>query len=183
MKRRLAPLVVLLTSVPAALGADARATFSRDVAPILYAQCAACHMPAKTYMGVDLQRDHSFRVPRPDLTEKIGVPNTCNACHTDRSSAWAASTVADWYPHGRQTTPHYGTALHAGRVGASDAETRLDALILDRDASAMARASALPLLARHARQPARRCGGTTALNNVALASSWPASSRLPRARR
>ena len=96
------------------------------------AQCAACHMPAKTYMGVDLRRDHSFRVPRPDLTETIGVPNTCNACHTDRSPAWAASTVAGWYPHGRQTTPHYGAALHAGRVGAFDAEARLDALILDR---------------------------------------------------
>ena len=54
------------------------------------AQCAACHMPAKTYMGVDLRRDHSFRVPRPDLTETIGVPNACNACHTDRPPAWAA---------------------------------------------------------------------------------------------
>ena len=114
------------------------------------AQCAACHMPAKTYMGVDLRRDHSFRVPRPDLTEKLGVPNTCNACHADRTPAWAASTVAGWYPHGRQTTPHYGTALHAGRVGAIDAEAQLDALILDRSAPAMARASALPLLARHA---------------------------------
>ncbi len=48
------------------------------------AQCVACHMPAKTYMGVDLRRDHSFRVPRPDLTETIGVPNTCNACHTEQ---------------------------------------------------------------------------------------------------
>ena len=86
------------------------------------AQCVACHMPAKTYMGVDLRRDHSFRVPRPDLTETIGVPNACNACHTDRSPAWAASTVAGWYPHGRQTTPHYGTALNAGRVGTLDAE-------------------------------------------------------------
>ena len=24
-------------------------------------QCVACHMPAKTYMGVDVRRDHSFR--------------------------------------------------------------------------------------------------------------------------
>ena len=111
------------------------------------AQCVACHMPAKTYMGVDLRRDHSFRVPRPDLTETIGVPNACNACHTDRSPAWAATTVARWYPHGRQTVPHYGAALNAGRVSTLDAETRLDALILDRTAPAMARASALSLLA------------------------------------
>jgi predicted CXXCH cytochrome family protein len=114
------------------------------------AQCVACHMPAKTYMGVDQRRDHSFRVPRPDLTEKIGVPNTCNSCHPLRSPAWAAKTVAEWFPNGRQTTPHYGTALNAGRVGSFDAEAGLDALILDRTAPAMARASALPLLARQA---------------------------------
>src|SRR5262249_20419326 len=47
--------------------------------------CAACHMPAKTYMGIDQRRDHSFRIPRPDLTVSIGVPNTCNQCHSDRS--------------------------------------------------------------------------------------------------
>lgn len=114
------------------------------------AQCVNCHMPAKTYMGVDLRRDHSFRVPRPDLTETINVPNTCNKCHTDKSAGWAASAVAGWYPNGRQITPHYGMALHAGRVGALDAEARLDALILDQAAPAIARASALPLLARYA---------------------------------
>jgi predicted CXXCH cytochrome family protein len=104
------------------------------------AQCVNCHMPSKTYMEVDDRRDHSFRVPRPDLTEKIGVPNTCNACHADRTPAWAAGTVAGWYPHGRQTTPHYGIALHAGRTGAADAERQLDALIGDQDQPAIARA-------------------------------------------
>ncbi|HET7881307.1 MAG TPA: multiheme c-type cytochrome [Acetobacteraceae bacterium] len=113
-------------------------------------QCVACHMPAKTYMSVDLRRDHSFRVPRPDLSEKIGVPNTCNACHALRSPAWAAKMVAEWFPDGRQTKPHYGTALHAGRSNSFDAEAQLDALILDRTAPAMARASALPLLAHNA---------------------------------
>ena len=59
---------------------------------------------------------------------------------------WAAETVAGWYPAGRQTTPHYGTALHAGRTGAADAEQQLDRLILDQSQPAIARASALPLL-------------------------------------
>jgi len=45
---------------------------------------------------------------------------------------------------------HYGTALHAGRVGAVDAEQHLDRLILDRIQPAIARASALPLLTRYA---------------------------------
>src|SRR6185436_62106 len=49
--------------------------------------CVACHMPARTYMTVDNRRDHSFRVPRPDLTVKIGTPNACAACHANRNAA------------------------------------------------------------------------------------------------
>lgn len=110
------------------------------------AQCVNCHMPAKVYMGVDRRRDHSFRVPRPDLTLKIGVPNTCNQCHADKSANWAATTVAAWFPNGRHTTPHYGLALHAARIGAADAERQLDALIRDTAAPGIARASALASL-------------------------------------
>ena len=113
------------------------------------AQCANCHMPAKTYMGVDVRHDHSFRVPRPDLTLELGVPNTCSQCHTNQSPEWAARTVAGWYPQGRQAMPHYGRALHAGRTGAVDAEAQLDALILDPAAPGIARATALSLLARY----------------------------------
>jgi predicted CXXCH cytochrome family protein len=32
------------------------------------AQCVSCHMPTTTYMQVDPRRDHSIRVPRPDLS-------------------------------------------------------------------------------------------------------------------
>ena len=31
------------------------------------AQCISCHMAERVYMGVDGRRDHSFRVPRPDI--------------------------------------------------------------------------------------------------------------------
>jgi predicted CXXCH cytochrome family protein len=114
------------------------------------AQCANCHMPTKAYMVVDIRRDHSFRVPRPDLSVALGTPNTCTQCHTERSAEWAARTVGGWYPHGRQTTPHYGTALNAGRVGVADAEQQLDWLILDRSQPAIARASALSLIRPYA---------------------------------
>ena len=110
------------------------------------AQCANCHMPSKTYMEVDARRDHSFRVPRPDLSVAIGTPNACTQCHTDRDAGWAARIVAQWYPNGRQTTPHYGTALNAGRAGAADAEAQLDRLILDPTVPAIARGSAVLLL-------------------------------------
>ena len=45
------------------------------------AQCVECHMPQTTYMDVDPRRDHSFRVPRPDLSVKLGTPNACTRCH------------------------------------------------------------------------------------------------------
>src|SRR5262249_35174951 len=55
------------------------------------AQCVGCHMPATTYMIVDPRPDHSLRVPRPDLSVALGVPNACNNCHRERDSRWAAA--------------------------------------------------------------------------------------------
>jgi tetratricopeptide (TPR) repeat protein len=43
--------------------------------------CVDCHMPERTYMDVDPRRDHSLRVPRPDLSVKLGTPNACSGCH------------------------------------------------------------------------------------------------------
>jgi predicted CXXCH cytochrome family protein len=47
------------------------------------ASCVDCHMPSKTYMEVDVRRDHSFRVPRPDQSLEFGTPNACTSCHVD----------------------------------------------------------------------------------------------------
>ncbi len=57
------------------------------------AQCVNCHMPQRTYMGVDIRRDHSFRVPDPVASVKYGVPNTCTQCHRDKSDQWAADFI------------------------------------------------------------------------------------------
>lgn len=45
------------------------------------AACVDCHMPERTYMEVDERRDHSLRIPRPDLSVKLGTPNACTGCH------------------------------------------------------------------------------------------------------
>jgi tetratricopeptide (TPR) repeat protein len=45
------------------------------------ALCVECHMPETTYMEVDPRRDHSLRIPRPDLSVKLGTPNACTRCH------------------------------------------------------------------------------------------------------
>jgi hypothetical protein len=38
-------------------------------------------MPQTTYMAVDPRRDHSMRVPRPDLSVQLSTPNSCTGCH------------------------------------------------------------------------------------------------------
>jgi predicted CXXCH cytochrome family protein len=110
------------------------------------AACAACHMPARTYMQVDVRRDHSFRVPRPDLSAAIGTPNACTDCHADRGAGWAADTVARWFPHGRSGSPHYARAIDAGRRAAPGAVRALAALAADAAQPAIVRATALALL-------------------------------------
>jgi tetratricopeptide (TPR) repeat protein len=110
-------------------------------------QCVNCHMPAKTYMVVDPRRDHSFRVPRPDLSAELAAPNACNGCHADKNSEWAAARVAEWFPDGRTGSPHYGQALAAGRNWASDRSSSLLQLAADNQAPAIVRATAISLLA------------------------------------
>ncbi|MGI9259725.1 MAG: tetratricopeptide repeat protein [Gammaproteobacteria bacterium] len=110
--------------------------------------CVDCHMPETTYMVVDPRRDHSFRVPRPDLTTRIGTPNACNGCHLDESSEWASATVDEWFPGGRQTTAHYGEALHAGRTWAANRGESLRELVSSLETPAIVRATAIALMAQ-----------------------------------
>ncbi len=75
--------------------------------------CISCHMPARKYMVVDRRHDHSFRVPRPDLSMKLGTPNACNDCHRDKPAQWAASAVENWFGPAREGFQHYGAAFQA----------------------------------------------------------------------
>jgi tetratricopeptide (TPR) repeat protein len=110
--------------------------------------CVDCHMRAETYMVVDSRRDHSFRIPRPDLSVSLGTPNACNDCHRTEGAQWAAERVREWFPQGASRKPHYGTALHAGRHWRADRATQLRAAIEDREVPAIARATAVKLLAQ-----------------------------------
>ena len=113
------------------------------------ARCVDCHMPATTYMVVDPRRDHSFRVPRPDLSDALDAPDACTRCHAGRSSCWAAEAVAQWRGPERRPPPHFGAALKAGRDGLPDAGDLLTALASDPAQPAIARATALSLLPRY----------------------------------
>lgn len=111
------------------------------------AQCVSCHMPSKTYLGVDDRRDHSLRIPRPDLSIRLGTPNACNDCHEDRPASWAARAVADWFGAERRREPHWGEVLAAGRARAPEAGAALATLAEDSTAPVIARATAVSLLA------------------------------------
>jgi tetratricopeptide (TPR) repeat protein len=108
------------------------------------ASCIACHMPKQDYMVVDPRGDHSFRVPRPDLSIKLGSPNACAGCHADKTNEWAAGKLAQRY--GEKTEAHYGETLLAGRGARPGADARRAALIEDETQPVIARATALTQL-------------------------------------
>jgi len=108
--------------------------------------CVDCHMRAETYMVVDPRRDHSFRVPRPDLSVRFGVPNACNDCHRDESAPWAAEQLAGWFPEGRHTEFHFGEAIAAGREWQADRVALLERVVADAATPGIVRATAVSLL-------------------------------------
>ena len=108
------------------------------------ARCVNCHMPARTYMGVDPRRDHSFRVPRPDLSMSLGTPNPCTGCHTDRDDAWATGVVSDWF--NSPPEPHFAELFSAARAGKRTVRTDLATLANDPQQPGIVRATALELL-------------------------------------
>lgn len=113
------------------------------------AECAACHMPTATYMVVDPRHDHSMRIPRPDRTVSLGVPNACGDCHRENGAQWAADAVRQWYPQPRLGFQTFAEAMHAGDRGVPGAHRLLLDVIADGEQSGIARASALARLPRY----------------------------------
>jgi len=110
------------------------------------ALCVKCHMPEQVFMGVDYRADHSIRVPRPDLSLEIGVPNACSqsGCHNDQTIEWAVEANTNWY--GAVRKPHFGEALAAAQSGDPAAEDGLHALLASSLYPVIVRATALNAL-------------------------------------
>ncbi len=115
--------------------------------------CVECHMPDTRYMVADPRRDHSLRVPRPDLTVDLGIPNACNGCHNDRSQGetaqWATDQVRTWYGEKRNEPEHFAHGIAAGRAVAPEGERKLQRTARDPKVRAAVRASAISLLSRY----------------------------------
>lgn len=108
--------------------------------------CVKCHMPGRTYMGIDYRPDHSLRIPRPDLSRSIGTPNSCSTadCHGDKELDWVIGHYKEWY--GEKRKPHYGETFALARSGDPAAGDTLRELATDSLLPAIVRATALSLL-------------------------------------
>ena len=110
------------------------------------ASCIECHMPVKTFMVVDPRHDHSFRIPRPDLSEALNSPNTCTQCHSDKTAKWAAAKVKQWYAKTPQGFQDYAELLQAVRQGDPAVRDALLAYVSDESHPAIVRATLVTLL-------------------------------------
>ena len=105
--------------------------------------CAECHMPPRNYMVVDPRHDHSFRIPRPDRSVSMGVPNACTNCHSDQNDEWAAAKTRDWYGDEPEGFQSFASAFAALNSGAANATPRLVEVMADTSQSAIARGTAV----------------------------------------
>ncbi|MFT6957521.1 MAG: Tfp pilus assembly protein PilF [Halieaceae bacterium] len=113
------------------------------------AQCASCHMPETTYMGVDPRRDHSFRIPRPDLSVVMGTPNACNQCHVDQKPSWALEALRDWDVHFRDTASHPARAFLLADAGDTRVLPQLATIARDTGSPPIWRATAIEAIANN----------------------------------
>jgi predicted CXXCH cytochrome family protein len=154
--------------------------------------CASCHMPTHRYMVVDDRHDHSLRIPRPDISARLGTPNACNDCHRDKSADWAAAAIARWHGGDRKGFQRYAEAFQAASTDQADAAALLAAVASGRNTPAFARASALSELGSRLSpsnislaqggladpDPLVRIGALDMLENVPADQLWPAVSPL-----
>lgn len=104
--------------------------------------CSACHMPARTYMGVHVRHDHSFRVPRPDLSITLGTPNACNDCHQEKSPQWAADAIERRHGPVRKGYQNFAAAFYDARRELPEAADLLDRVAKEPMTTGIVRATA-----------------------------------------
>ncbi len=60
-------------------------------------RCYNCHMPNTTYGLLHAIRSHQVSSPNVNESVTYGRPNACNLCHLDKTLAWTAQKLHDWY--------------------------------------------------------------------------------------
>jgi predicted CXXCH cytochrome family protein len=114
--------------------------------------CVNCHMPEKTYMGVDPRRDHSFPIPNPVASEKYGVPNACSNCHQNDSKQELSDKFIRLF--GASISNEYPRIISEARKRNPAILNELIAYIQDENNAVIKRASALQELVNFPSEPA-----------------------------
>jgi predicted CXXCH cytochrome family protein len=87
--------------------------------------CYSCHMPRTTYGLLAATRSHLIDSPSAGVDERVGRPNACSLCHTDRSLAWAAGKLtAMWGVTSPALTERTGVAHSVNLLLTGDAAQR-----------------------------------------------------------
>lgn len=110
-------------------------------------KCINCHMTGRFYMGNDFRRDHSFRVPRPDLSLKYGTPNACSGCHKDKDDKWAWVSFKKLF--GAVDSIHFSEKLAPGITNQPNGHIGLIELMNDKNQPELVRASATRVLSNY----------------------------------
>lgn len=88
------------------------------------ASCVECHMMETVYMDVDERRDHSFQIPRPELSVKLKTPNACTKCHLDLENS-GENDVQRVAAEKRDALEYYADWLQAARDGDEEVANEL----------------------------------------------------------
>ena len=60
-------------------------------------QCIGCHMPQiETTIANVKVRAHTFRFIAPAEAGRLGMPDSCTSCHSDKSTEWATEALKTW---------------------------------------------------------------------------------------
>ncbi|MGE3871519.1 MAG: tetratricopeptide repeat protein [Parvibaculaceae bacterium] len=107
------------------------------------ARCVSCHMPERTYMGIDARRDHFFRRPDPLQSKAAGAPDACTGCHNDKTQDWAAQQIGSWFPHSDRSWQDRSAFLAFDREATEKSVAALVDYAVKLDNPPVARATAL----------------------------------------
>lgn len=118
--------------------------------------CVACHLPSlEIERGHGRVADHTIGVPHPGLPGDRVAKDACSTCHAPGSATTGVPALdgealraayARWWP---RAAPHpWQVAIASARLGTAGADALLGAVVDDRGAPRLVRASAARLLDR-----------------------------------
>ena len=121
--------------------------------------CETCHMPKRTYMGIDERGDHRFAIPDPVTSRAIGSPSVCSDCHGEDQNIESILATPSSRP---------GLAVLALRAGMTDAVGQVKEVLIDSTVSRFTKGS---MIARLGQRREAGASGTDALRIMMTALS------------